>query len=281
MTNVLAQAAFWLSTAANALGRLLLAPVGFLPGWFSATACSAVTGILLLAAFKYTSNQRAIKRVRNDINANLLALKLFKESALVALKSQGRILLGALQLFVLAIVPVLVMVLPVTLVLAQLALWYQARPLRIGEDAVIALRLTGAPGSSWPALSLRPSDSVEVTAGPVRVQSKREACWNIRPKTSGSHRLEFQIGEQVHAKEIAVGEGFMRVSRLRPGWNWSSILLNPWEPPFRPGDPIQWIEIEYPERSDWTCGTDKWVFYWFIVSMLAALCFRRVLNVAV
>jgi hypothetical protein len=281
MTDALAQAALWLSTVANALGRLLLAPVGALPGWLSATVLSAVTGVLLLALFKYTSNQRAIKHVRDDVSAHLLALKLFKESAWVSLKAQGRILLGACRLFVLAIVPILVMALPVILLLAQLALWYQARPLKIGEEAVVILNLNRASGSSGPAFSLRPTDSVEVIAGPVRVQSKREVCWNVKPKKPGSHRLEFEIGGQIYSKELAAGQGFMRVSRLRPGWDWSSILLNPWEPPFRANDPVQSIEIEYPDRSSWTCGTDSWVIYWFVVSMIAALCFRRVLNVAV
>ena len=55
---------------ANHLGRFLLAPVGVLPGWLSATLVAGLTGVLLLAVFKYTSNQRAIQRVRNDINGN-------------------------------------------------------------------------------------------------------------------------------------------------------------------------------------------------------------------
>jgi hypothetical protein len=281
MTHALAQTAEWLSVGANALGRFLLAPVGALPGWFSATVVSTVTGVLLLAIFKYTSNQRAIKRVRDDINAQVLALKLFKDSVSVSLTAQGRILLGAFRLFVLAIVPILVMALPVTLLLAQLALWYQARPLRIGEDAVIILNLNGPSGSSWPVVSLRPADFVAISTGPVRIQSKREVCWNVKSSSAGSHRLEFKVADQVFTKEIAAGEGFMRVSRLRPGWDWTSILLNPWEPPFRPTDPVRSIEIDYPERLSWTCGTDIWVFYWFAVSMIAALSFRRVMNVSV
>ena len=166
MTDVLAQIAAWLSAGANALGRFLLAPVGVLPGWLSATVVAAVTGVLLLAVFKYTSNQRAIKRVRNDINANLLALKLFKDSTRVSLRSQGRILQGAFRLFVLALVPMLVMAVPVTLLLGQLALWYQARPLRVGEDAVITLKLNGDAGTAWPAVSLQPTRRRRGHGGP-------------------------------------------------------------------------------------------------------------------
>jgi hypothetical protein len=280
MTDALAQAAAWLSSAANSLGRLLLAPVGVLPGWLSATAVATVTGILILAVFKYTSNQTAIKRVRADINAHLLALKLFKDSARVSLRAQGRILLGAGRLFVLAVVPMLVMALPVTLLLGQLSLWYQARPLRVGEEAVIALKLNGhSATAAWPSITLKPTDALEVEVGPVRIRSQRTVCWNVKARAVGSHRLEFHVGDKAVAKDFAVGDGFMRVSQQRPGWNWSDILLNPWEQPFPPDSSVHSIEISYPHRSSWTSGTDSWVIYWFLVSMVAALCFRRVMDV--
>jgi hypothetical protein len=281
MTAVLAQIAASLSACATALGRFLLAPVGLMPGWLSATVVATLTGVLLLAVFKYTSNQRAIKRVRNDINANLLALKLFKDSTRVSLRSQLAILQGALWLFVLAVVPMLVMAVPVTLLLSQLALWYQARPLRVGEDAVITLKLSGDAGADLPAVSLQPTGAIEVTLRPVRVRSKREVCWNAKALKPGSHRLEFQVDGQSCSKELAIGDGLMRVSTQRPGWDWWSILLNPEEKPFRPDDLVRSIEIGYPRRSSWTSGTDSWVIYWFIVSLVAAFCFRRTLNVAV
>jgi hypothetical protein len=280
MTNVLAQIAAWLSAASNALGGLLLAPVGVLPGWLSATVVAGVSGVLLLALFKYTSDQRAIQRVRNDINAHLLALKLFKDSARVSLRAQGRILRGAFWLFVFAIVPLLVMVVPVALLLNQLALWYQARPLRVGEDTVITLKLNGDAGPAWPAVSLQPNDAVEVTVGPVRVRSKREVCWNVKARERGSHRLVFQVGDQPSSKELAIGDGLMRVSTQRPGWDWWAILINPGEEPFRSDYPVQSIKIDYPHRSSWTCGTDSWFIYWCVVSLVAAVCFRRALNVA-
>jgi hypothetical protein len=281
MTYALAQTAAWLSAAASFLGGFVLAPLTGVPGWLSATVIATITGVLLLAVFKYTSNQQAIKRVRNDINANLLALKLFKDSASVALKAQGGLLLAAGKLFLFAVVPMLVMALPVTLILGQLALWYEARPLRPGEDAVITMKLGGQAGSDLPKVSLAPTDVVDVAVGPVRVPSKREICWNVTAKKPGSHRLVFQVCDQSVAKEIAIGDGFMRVSAERPGWDWESILLNPWEKPFRPGDPVQSIAIAYPERSSWTSGTFWWMVYWFVVSMVAALCFRPAMNVNV
>jgi hypothetical protein len=281
MTGWLALFAAWLSAVANAMGRILLAPVGSLPGWLSATLVAAATGILLLVVFKYTSNQRAIKRVRDDISADLLALKLFKDSARVSLQAQARILRCALRLAVLAIVPIVIMTLPVTLLLAQLGLWYQARPLHISEEAVITLKAGGDAASPLPAVALRPTEAVAVEVGPVRVPSKREVCWNVSARRAGSHVLVFQVADRTYTKELAVGEGFARVSPERPGWDALSILLNPWETPFRPDDAVRSIEIKYPPRNAWTCGSDKWVFYWFGASLVAAFCFRPLVKVNV
>jgi hypothetical protein len=279
MTDILAHVVVWLNAVANALGRLVLSPIGLLPGWLSATLVAVITGVLLLVAFKYTSNQRALKRVRADISAHLLALKLFTDSAAVALRAQGRVLWGAVRLFSLAIVPMLAMAVPVTLILAQLALWYQARPLHVGEDAVVTLKLNGDATSEWPEVRLEPSDTVQMLIGPVRVLSKREVCWTVQARKNGYHDLRFDVAGHPVSKELAVADGYMRISAERPGWSWSDALLNPAEPPFGHDSIVQSITIDYPRRQSWTSGTDKWVYYWFGLSMVSALCFRRLLNV--
>jgi hypothetical protein len=279
--DILASIVVWLNGMANALGRFLLAPNGQMPGWFSATLVAVVTGVLLLIVFKYTSNQRAIKDVRNDINANLLALKLFKDSAALAVKTQGRILWGAVRLLVLALVPMAVMSVPVLLILGQLSLWYQQRPLGVGEEAVVTLRFNGAAVDPFPEVNLQPTDAVEITVGPVRVLSKREICWNLRACESGYHHLAFQVEGHTVNKELAIGAGYMRVSARRPGWDWQEALMYPEERPFAPDFPVQSIEIDYPQRSAWTSGTDSWWKYWLVASMVAGFCFRRVLNVNV
>jgi hypothetical protein len=282
MTDTLAQVVVWLNAAANALGEWLLAPVAVLPGWLSATLIAVLTGLLLLVAFKYTSHQRAIQAVRSDIKAHLLALKLFRDSTGVTLRAQGRILRGAFFLMVLAIVPMLVMTVPVLLLLGQLSLWYQARPLPVGQEAVVTVKLNDNSGTSWPRVTMQPREGLKATVGPVRVLSERELCWNVKAEQNGYQHLVFQVDGQEVDKEIAVGDGFMRVSMMRPGWSWWDALLNPAEPPLRPDSPIQAIEINYPnERSSYTSGSDWWWKYWFAVSLLSAFCWRRVVRVNV
>jgi hypothetical protein len=279
VNDLLANVVAGLNRVADAAGRVLLAPIALVPGWASATAIAAVTGVLLLLVFKHTSNQKAIKGVRDGLSANLLAVRLFKDSTAVTLRSQARMIGGASKLLVLAIVPILVMTVPVLLVLGQLSLWYQARPIRVGEEAVLTLALAGEPGEPMPRVTLRPSDAVEVDVGPVRIPSRRVVCWELKGRTPGVHRLAFEVDGRPVEKEIAVGDGFLRVSALRPGWRWEDILFNPAEPPFPPDSPVRSVAIAYPERPSWTSGTGAWVYYWFAVSMVAALAFRKQLNV--
>jgi hypothetical protein len=284
VTNLLAQVVVWLNTAANAIGQWALAPIAVLPGWLSATLVAAVTGVILLVAFKYTSNQRAIKRARDQINASLLALKLFKDSASVAVQAQGRIFVGAGRLIVLALVPMLVMAIPVTLVLGQLSLWYQQRPLPIEKEiekgAVVTMALNGDKDAPIPEVHLKPSDAFEIVAGPAHVTEKREIWWRIRARETGIHQLEFHVGDQVIDKELAVGDGFMRVSVQRPEWDWFDALMHPWEKPLGPDSTVRSIEIAYPDRSpSFFFGISWWLVYWFGMSMVVGFCFRGLLKV--
>src|SRR6185312_5022947 len=97
--------------------------------------------------------------------------------------------------FVLAVVPMLVMMVPVLLVLGQLSLWYQFRPLHVGEEAVVVLKLGGRPDDPLPAVTLAKTSAAEVVTGPVHVPSRREVVWLLRASEKGSHRLSFLVGE--------------------------------------------------------------------------------------
>lgn len=269
----------WLNQVAGAVGQVLLAPIAWLPGWLSATAIAAITGILMLLVFKYTSNQAAIKRTRSQIKANLLALSLFQEDLRVGLRVQCALLFEAGRLLVLSLIPMLVMLVPMCLVLGQLALWYQARPLMVGEEAVITVHLAEAGEGILPDIQLAPSAFVDVTVGPVRVPAKRMVCWNVQARESGLHQLVFRAKDAQFIKEFAIGQGYMPVSLERPSGNLEAVLLHPREAPFAADSVVQSIDVAYPGRSSWTTGTDWWMVYWFAASMVAALIARPFLNV--
>ena len=271
----------WINIVSNTVGRLLLTPIMTFPGWLSITILSFVLGLLLLLIFKYTSNQKAIGCIRDNIRADLLAIKLFKDSLSVTFQAQIRVFGNSLKLFYYAIVPMMIMIIPVSLILAQMGLWYQARPLLPGDEpALVKLKLNDQV-DVWPQVSLKPLTGIEITIGPVRAFSKNEIYWKIKPVENGNHNLAFQVGEGEYKKKLAIGDKFMRLSTKRPGPVFSDVLLFPLEKPFASDSPVQAISIDYPERNSLVSGTNRWIFYFFAASMIFAFIFRPLLRVRI
>ncbi|MBN1656419.1 MAG: hypothetical protein JXA30_21800 [Deltaproteobacteria bacterium] len=269
-----------LNSASNAVGGLVFFWIARVPGELSITIISAIIGVLLLILFKYTSNQKAIGRVRDEINAELLAIKLFKDSLRVTFVSQARLFWGSLKLLAYSLIPMLIMIVPVSLVLAQLGLWYQARAFRIGEPITVKLQLNRS-FDDLTALELEPAPGFETVVGPVRVFSKKEVYWKLRALAGGEHRLVFRVGDTAYEKRVAVGASLMRLSRKRPSSQFLDALLHPLETPLPPASTVRAIELFYPSRDSKICGTNYWIIYFFVVSMVFAFVFKPILKVRI
>jgi hypothetical protein len=118
----------------TALFDTLFAVMESWPGWLSLVVLSALTGIIALVVYKYTSNQTAIGRVHDDIRVALLAAKLFKDDLGVTLRSQGKLFGAATRLFLYSLVPLAVMTPPMILLLTQMAPRYEWQPFRPGDE---------------------------------------------------------------------------------------------------------------------------------------------------
>ena len=233
----------------------------------------------MLVVFKYTSNQKAIQQARNGIKANLLALSLFKENMFVGLRCQGALLGFAAKLLAFSLVPMLVMFVPMSLLLGQLSLWFQVRPLKVNEEAIVSVNLQKNQDAPIPEVRLLENSAVTTIAGPVRVPTKQMICWRLRAIKPGLHQVQFEVAGQSVSKELAIGDSLMPSSLKRPAWNLVDVMLYPREEPFVQSSLVQSIEIDYPERSSWTIGTNTWLIYWFLISMVSALAARPWLKV--
>jgi len=270
----------WLNALMNAAGRLLLCWVPFVPGWLSNTIISAVVGVIMLIIFKYVSNQTAIGKVKDSIKANMLALKLFKDSVSVTVQSQGKVFKGAGLLLFYSLKPMLIMIVPVCFILAQMGLWYQSRPLMPGEEALVTMQLSETEGD-LPEVIINCDPVAVVETGPVRVLSKSQIYWKIRAVEKGEHIIAFNTGDEQVEKQLAIGDGFVRLSSMRPGFNWSDMLWHPAEKPLAADSAVKSVSIDYPERGKKIFGVDGWLIWFFIASMVFALLLKPTLKVKI
>ena len=262
----------------NALFRPLSGAIEAVPGWVSNLIFSSVFGVFAIVIFKYTSKQDSIGKVRDNIKAQMLAMKLFKDSMSVTLMVQGRMFKGALLLLLHSLRPMLVMIIPFSLILAQMGLWYQARPLMPGEETIITVQV--APGEI-DNVRLQPLQGAKITAGPVTAIDKNEINYKVEATEIGKHEIVFQIGDETFTKEMVVGDGMVRLNPVRCGGDFGKMLMYPGEEPFAADSPVKSISLEYPDRDSMTSGTDWWIAYFFVMSMIAALVFKPIFKVKI
>ena len=264
-----------LSPVCTVIGDGVYALLSPLPIWAGLVVLSAVAGFVMLVAFGRLSNQEGIGRAKDDIKANLLSLKLYKENLRVTFTAQLRLMGAIMRLQGHMLLPVLILSLPMVLALAQMGIRYQWRPLGVGERTTVTLRL-GPSYEKGTTVELEERDGFVVEAG---VPGGGEMVWRIRGTEPGRHTMWFNVNGERFAKELVVGDRFQRVSPLRPRRSWTSQIFYPVETPLSAQEPAETIEIRYPDRESIIYGADYWVLTFFVISMVVALLFRPVFNV--
>ncbi|MCH7702404.1 MAG: hypothetical protein IID37_12030 [Planctomycetes bacterium] len=247
-----------------------------LPVWAGLTIISAVTGVLMLGVFRYTSNQTAIKKVKDDIKANLLCLKLYKDSLGVMFRAQAGLVWAAARQMRYMLFPFLVMLPPMLLMLAQMGVRYQWRPLQTGERMNIEMTLADALVDPTD-VALKPSAGMIVEAGPVAGDKK--VVWRVRGGEPGRHLLEFVLAGATVEKEIVIGNEFGPVSAKRMVAGWTSQLFHPIETLLVAGGGVSSIELFYPGGDSWFSGPTWWMLSFFVISMAFALIFKPLFKV--
>lgn len=278
-----------LNAVLSTLTSLVLAPFAALPSQVALIVISIVAGVLAAIAFRYVSNQTALKRVADQIRASLLAMRLFKDDLRSVFRAQLSLFKASGLRLWYSLPPLVVLIIPFVLLLTQLAMWYEFRPLAPGEQALVEVEIDPRVWSEYEGLLLVPPDGVDATE-PVRDAHKHLITWRICPQTAPASSvllaLQFEDdGEKVAEKQLVVNSTggtneLLFVSPRRPGTGFWDRLLYPGEPAFGKDSPIQRIAIRYAQRTNTLFGfAIPWWLTFFVVSILAALALKPVIKV--
>lgn len=268
-----------LNPVCTAIGDFVFGVLDALPIWLGLVLISLLAGAAMLIVFRYTSNQDAIGRIKDDMKADLLAVKLFKDSLRVTFVSQFRLLRSAARLQWHLLAPMMVMLAPMSLGLSQMGVRYQWRPLRSGETTLIKMTVDENVDPS--TVSLEPCAALIVEVGPIsgKVNGKNELVWRVRGGVPGRYSLEFRVGAAMEQKELIVADDLARVSAERSGPVWTKQIFHPIERPFPKSSPVSSIEIFYGARDSMVYGADWWIVTFFVVSIASALVLKPLFKV--
>jgi hypothetical protein len=259
---------------------VLLLPFRSLPPIVGLLVVSLAVAILMLLVFKKTSNQVRLEAVKRQIHACLFELRLFSDDLPAILRAQGEILRHNLRYLGLSLVPMLVMLLPLVLVIAQLQFHYGYRGLRPSEDFLVKVQLKEGRADARPSASLDVPGGLALMTPPVWIPSERELAWRLRAERQGDYELKLRLDGQEYAKTAQVSDAVRRRSPVRLGPGLVNQLLYPAEDPLPGESPIASITVGYAEDGVSVLGWPmNWLVLFFVLSVAFAFALRSRLGV--
>ncbi len=252
---------------------ILYLPLSALGPFWSLTVISLVVGVMMLWIFGKVSDQDKIKRSKDIIQANLIAIRLFQNDMGVFFRIFGRVLLDTLIYMKYQLKPMLVMIVPVILILIQLNWRYGARSFEPGETLLVKVKVTDA--SKLNDISLEPCEGIVVETPGVRIAPEKEISWRIRVEKEGVHTLKVKNGGAEVTKRLIAGPTVQILSPLRTGKGMLDLLLYPGESPIDTTTGIESIETDYPYTDVPIWG---WKINWLIQFFVLSIAFGYMLK---
>ena len=257
---------------------LLLAPFAGLPPIVSLVVVSLPTAILMLLVFKRTSDQAALAAVKRHIHAGLFEIRLFSDDLRAIFRAQGEILRHNLTYLRLSLVPMVWILPPMVLLIAQLQFHYGYEGLRPAEATLLKVDLK--PGSvaagERPRAVLELPPGLEAQTEDVWLPAESQVAWRLAAEREGDFEVGVSIdGAPPVTKTVRVTADVVRLSPVRVDPNFLSQLIYPAEPPLPADGPIHAIHIDYEEREVSVLGLGMhWLIPFFALSIAFAFALR-------
>ena len=253
---------------------LLCWPFRALPPIWAMLAISCLSGVAMVWVFGRTSDQQRIRHLRDQIRGNLIGVRLFQRDVGVILRLQRRIFGDTFRYMRLALVPMVVLLVPVLLIMTQLNLRFAVGPLAPGETVVVKAFVRDADVLGAPA-RIETAGGVNVETPAVRMPALGEVAWRIRATAPGEHRLVVHVGDASIETHLVAGDGWGPVPSRRTGRGFVDTLLYPGEPPIAADHAIEAVEIGYAALDMRAFG---WPVHWLVAFFVLSIAFGYALK---
>ncbi len=269
----------------GAIVDAMLLPFQTWPPIVGLTVVSLIVAAALLLVFKLTSNQHAIASTRRRIQAGLYELRLFQDDPRLMPRIVFDLFRQQATYLRYALVPLLWVAIPLTLLIAHLQSYYAYEGLHPGQTAVVTARLRpGTDTSRDPQLTLEAPAGLRVETPSVWVPSLREASWRIAADREGDYDLRVILkssptnanSTNATTKRVRVTSRIVARSPVRRADSVWTAWEYPAEAPLPADSPIEAISITYPEA---TIATMPWLIVFLLLTTLFALAARPLVGV--
>ncbi len=257
----------------NSAFDFVFEPLTDRPPIFVLLVFAIATALVLLLSYRFLSNERALRGVKNLLQAHLLELRLFGDQPGVVVRAYGKLLRNSLSYFGWLLIPLLFAALPIALLIPQMDLRLNSRPFLPGDPALLIVRVDDRAAAD--RISLQLPEGVVETAPLIRIPADREVIARLETRLVGRWEILVNDGAASISKEIVTGVGLERLSARRLRGGWLDRWLDPGEPGLPQSSPVSCISIRYPGRP-LTLGpvSTTWLPTYVVLTLVAAIVLR-------
>jgi hypothetical protein len=269
-----------IANALNTVFDLLAAPFGNSAG-LAVAVLSALTGVLMLLLFKWSTNQDQLVAARQRLTGRIYEMGLFQDHLSVLGKIQKDLAVANFKYLRWSLPALAVVIVPMIFILAQLDARYGRRPFHPGEETIVTVAVAPEQSHRLDSVSIDAGPGVTVATNALRDPAENLVRWRVRLDEPGEHEITVRLDDgSTFTKTLFAGEGTPRLAKVREKEGLVRLLFNPAEEPL-PGDsPLKSIAISVPDRDlDYGLFHTNWLIALIIFSMIAGLAFKDVFKV--
>lgn len=264
---------------------IILLPFSGLAQFWGIFFISILSGLLLIYLFKITSNQKAIKCVKNKIKAYIFEIRLFDLNPLGLLNVLFRILRTNLTYISYSLIPLLFMLPPVILVLIQLNFRYGYRHHNPGESAMLKILINDDIDIMKIETILHMHDQAAVETGPLRNIRSNYIAYQLTVNEPQDANIEIEL--YYNDLNLSLEKMFnndprkRKISNRKPENSFLNILLNPFEKPLslEQSSIVREITISYNENRISVLGINfHYIVFFFIFSVIGGFMFKGLVG---
>lgn len=259
---------------------LLLAPfAGLAPVW-GLLFVSVLSGVVLVLLYGKVSNQAGLRKVKNRIFSYLLEAVIYRHDLKLCLGAQAKMFAQAFVYVAYAIPPILVLMIPCLIILAQLNLRYDVRGFSSGEHGLLEVRFSDP--DVLEDVQLKTSPGLAATPA-LRDPEQGKAYWRLDAKGSGAQQISLNFSSSAPEFTQAVVFNQSGTAIWAKNYkNWLLSLIYPASSGFSKSGTLAELKLSYPEMRYRIFGINMhWLVVFAIVSILSGLAGSKIFGVEV
>ncbi|MCI0470641.1 MAG: hypothetical protein L0Y73_03180 [Candidatus Aminicenantes bacterium] len=266
---------------------VILVPFTAIGDFWGILFLSLLTSLVVLVIYKYFSSPKKIRRAKDRIKANILAIRLYKDSWKVIVGSFFKSLFYVLKYFALNF-GVVIIIMPLLFPLfVQMDVRYGMRPFRVGEEIIIKAAFTSDPNNL--AVTLLESKHFKPQMNPVfinafkDVEKKKpmmEVNWKAAASETGATTIRLKVNDKTFGKSLLIGTHKRALSNKKFAASTVEHFIYPVEDLFAGKSDLKYVYINYPGKSVSFLGLKThWLVYYLVLTLIIVLALRKKFGV--